>query len=87
MPALDPGERSLQARYAAYTRWSREDPTENTARARRGLNEKFRREADPNNELPEAERQRRAECARKAYYQRLALASVKARRARRSDIA
>jgi hypothetical protein len=49
---------------------------------RDGLEAKFLREVDPNNELPEAERRRRAESARKAYYQRLALASAKARKAR-----
>jgi hypothetical protein len=49
---------------------------------RDGLEAKFLREVDPNNELPEAERLRRAEAARRAYYQRLALASAKARKAR-----
>jgi hypothetical protein len=37
-----------------------------------GLEAKFLREVDPNNELPEAERRRRARSARRAYYQRLA---------------
>lgn len=83
VPALDPGERRLQAQLAANTRWSKEDPTENAARARRGLDAKWLREVDPNNELPEAERQRRAKSLRTAYYQRLALASAKARRAKR----
>jgi hypothetical protein len=50
---------------------------------RAGLAAKFLREVDPDNQLPEPERLRRAECARKAFYQRLALASVKARRARK----
>ncbi len=49
---------------------------------RDGLAAKFLREVDPNNELPEAERVRRAENARAVYYQRLALASANARRAR-----
>ncbi len=78
-----PGDRSAAGKIGAYTRWSREDPTENAARARRGLEQKFRREVDPNNELSEVERERRASCARHAYYQRLALASAKARRSRR----
>ena len=51
---------------------------------RAGLDAKFLREVDPNNELPEAERRRRAESARRAYYQRLDLASAKARKARKS---
>jgi len=80
-------ERSLAAKIAANTRWSKEDPTENAARARRGLEAKWLREVDPNNELPEAERKRRAECARRAHYQRMALASAKARRARGGDAA
>jgi hypothetical protein len=49
---------------------------------RAGLEARFLREVDPNNELSEAERRRRAESARRTYYQRLALASAKARKAR-----
>lgn len=74
--------RSLAAKIAANVRWSKEDPTENAARARRGLDAKWLREVDPNNELPESERNRRAQCARLAHMQRMALASAKARRAR-----
>jgi len=51
---------------------------------RAGLEAKFLREVDPNNELPEAERLRRAAKAREVFYQRLALASVKARLARKA---
>ena len=42
-----------------------------------------RRLPSPRGILPEAERQRRAECARKAYYTSLAAQSAKARRLRR----
>jgi hypothetical protein len=49
---------------------------------RAGLERRFLNEVDPNRELPEAERLRRVECAKRAYYQRLALASAKARKAR-----
>ena len=49
---------------------------------RAGLERRFLDEVDPNRELPEAERLRRVECAKRAYYQRLALASAKARKAR-----
>lgn len=49
---------------------------------RAGLEARFLREVDPNNELSEAERLRRAAKARQVYYQRLALASAKARKAR-----
>ena len=72
---------SLAAQIAANSRWSKEDPTEQGRIMRAGLEAKFLREVDPNNELPEAERLRRAEAARRAYYQRLALASAKARKA------
>jgi hypothetical protein len=48
---------------------------------RAGLDARFLREVDLNNELSEGERNRRAEAARRAYYQRLALASAKARKA------
>jgi hypothetical protein len=43
------------------------------------------RQVDPDGILPEAERQRRAECARKAYYTALAAKSARARRSRRTD--
>jgi hypothetical protein len=76
--------RSLAAQIAVNTRWSREDPAEQGRIMRAGFERKFLREVDPDNQLPEAERLRRADCARKAYYQRLALASVQARAARRT---
>jgi hypothetical protein len=83
MSGLTPGERSLRARLAANTRWSREDPTLNAARARAGLEAKFLRQVDPDGELPAPERRRRAECARRAYYQRMAFASARARSVRK----
>ena len=75
--------KSLPQRIAANSRWSKEDPTAQGILMRAGLEAKFLREVDPDNLLPEAERHRRAESARKAYYQRLALTSAKARKARR----
>lgn len=81
---LTPEQRRIRAQIAANTRWSKEDPTATAERAQAGLLEKFRREVDPNNELPEAERERRALAARRAHMQRLALASSKARSAKRS---
>jgi len=73
---------SLAAQIAANSRWSKEDPTEQGRIMRAGLERRFLNEVDPNRELPEAERLRRVECAKRAYYQRLALASAKARKAR-----
>jgi hypothetical protein len=77
---LSPSERSLRAQIAANTRWSRADGAEGTAAARAAFLAKFEAEVDPNNELSPAERQRRAERARKAHFQRLALKSAQARR-------
>jgi hypothetical protein len=79
-----PSDRSLAGKIGANSRWSREDPTEQGRILRAGLEAKFIREVDPDNELPEPERIRRAAKARQAFYQRLALASAKARKARKA---
>jgi len=76
---LTPEQRSLRARIAANTRWSRENPAENAARGQKGLLAKFAREVDPDGVLPEAERLRRAEKARQVHMQQLAFRSSKAR--------
>jgi hypothetical protein len=80
--ALTPEQRGLRARIAANTRWAHSSNAEakaNGKRAQRGLLEKFAREIDPDGLLPEKERIKRAEQARQAHMQRLALASSKAR--------
>jgi hypothetical protein len=77
---LTPEQRSQRARLAALSRWQRENPTANAMRGQRGLMARFEREVDPDGVLPEGERLRRAECARKAHMARLAFASSKARR-------
>jgi hypothetical protein len=77
-----PTERSMRARIAAYSRWAREDPRAGTEPARKAFADKFTKEVDPDNQLPEQERQRRAESKRKAYYTRLARKSAQARRRR-----
>lgn len=82
---LTPEPRRIRASIAAHTRWSREDPAANAARGQAGLLARFEREilaADPT--LPDAEVARRAEAARKAHMGRLALASSKARAARKA---
>lgn len=66
-------ERRMRASIAAHESWAATlDRTARTAPARRGLDEKFLREAggDP----------KRAEHLRKAHFQRLALKSAQARR-------
>jgi hypothetical protein len=76
-----PSEIALAARVGAYASWANTaDPTARTAPARQAFDGRFEREVDPDGILPPAERARRAEYARKAYFTRLALASAKARR-------
>jgi hypothetical protein len=78
---LTPAQRTLRARIAAHSSWANTaDPAARTAPARAAAMERFEREVDPDGVLPEAERKRRAEHARKAYFSRLALKSAKARR-------
>lgn len=69
----------MRARLAAHTLHSKVDPTQHTAPARAAFMQRFIDEVDPNRELPEAERFRRAEHAKKAHFTRLALKSAKAR--------
>jgi hypothetical protein len=76
---MTPELRSQRARIAALTRWSREDPGPATKKARDGFNASFEREVDPEGILPEPERLRRAEAAKKAHFARLAMRSAKAR--------
>ncbi len=78
--SLTPEQRRLRAQIAANARWSREDPAPNAARGQAGLTARFEREVDPHGVLNPAERERRVECARRAHFQRLALASSRARR-------
>jgi hypothetical protein len=59
---------------------SKYDSKELTQPARDKFNQRFLDQVDPERVLPEAERQRRAEQARKAYFTRLALKSAVARR-------
>ena len=77
---------SLYGRLGAYESWKRtEDRATRTAPARRAFDRRFDDEVDPRRELTEVERTRRAEFARKAYFQRLALKSAQARRRRRTE--
>lgn len=68
MPAKSPEERSLVSRIGAYEKWAQTaDRSAATQAARRAFDKRFEQYPDP-------------EAARKAYFARLALASVKARR-------
>jgi hypothetical protein len=81
---LSPAERSLRARVAAHAMHARHDARATTAKARAAFLLRFERQVDPEGLLPSAERQRRAQQLRSAYFAQLALASAKARRARRT---
>ena len=80
--AMTAAQRSLRARLAAYERWSRSDPVAGTQAARAAFHDRFARQVDPDGVLPEDERLRRADSARRAYFSRLALKSSQARAAR-----
>lgn len=77
---IDPDEMARRGRIGALVLHSRHDPKETTAKARETFLSKFEREVDPNGELPDDERRRRAEYAKKAHFARLARASAEARR-------
>ncbi len=79
---LTPQQRSLRARLAAHAMHAKHDSRDTTAKGREAFLGKFLDEVDPDRVLPEAERNRRAEHARKAHFTRLALLSAKARAAR-----
>jgi hypothetical protein len=86
-PGTEPAgraERSLRARLAAYALHAQQDSRETTANGRATFLARFDREVDPEGLLEPDERRRRAEQARRAYFTRLALASAKARRAKRA---
>ena len=74
-----PTQRRLQAQMAAHARWSKHDPVEGTSAVRAKFLERFIDQVDPNQILPEKERVRRAESARRAYFKKLALKLSRAR--------
>ncbi len=76
---MTPAERKLRARIGGLALAAQQDPREYTAPARRQFLARFENEVDPGRTLPEGERARRAEAARKLYFARLALKSAKSR--------
>jgi rubrerythrin len=85
MPTPDdnPRIRSLRARIGAYESWARTpDQATRTWPARKAALHRSEREVDPDGVLPPRERAKRAESARKAHMQRLALKSAAARQRR-----
>lgn len=78
-------ERSLRGRMGAHESWANTaDPAARTKPGRDAFLARFERQVDPNNKLPEAERQRRAEHKRRAYMQELAIKSAQKRRENRA---
>ena len=76
--------RTQRGRLGAWTSWARtEDRAARTLPARRAFLDRFDKEVDPDGELPIQERAKRAEWARKGYYQRLAMKSAAARHRRK----
>jgi hypothetical protein len=76
---LSLAEMALRGRIGAYVMHSRHDPRETTKAGRAAFMDKFIKEVDPDLSLPEDERLRRAESARKAHFARMALKSAQAR--------
>jgi hypothetical protein len=83
-PAEQRTLRSLAAQLAVQVQLARdEDWTARTEPARKAFRDRFEREVDPEGRLDPVQRARQAEMARKAYFTRLALASAKARAAKK----
>jgi hypothetical protein len=77
---LTPEQRILRARIAANSRWAKETPQMDAAhQASPGHLGYWIKQVDPDNELPETERIRRAEKLHIAHMQKLALASSRSR--------
>lgn len=75
----------LTPRAAILKRWAHEpDPVAATAPARAGLRARFEREVDPDGELDDDERRKRADRLMRSHMTQLSARAVEARR-RRSD--
>jgi hypothetical protein len=78
---MSPTERQMRSRVAAHTSWANTpDPSARTAAGRAAFLDRFEKQVDPDGILAPEERARRADHARRAYFQRLALKSAQARR-------
>lgn len=86
MAHKDPTERSITARIGAHARWANTiDRAAALEPARRGMDERFEREVDPDGELPLDVRQKLARSAKSRYYAQLQLKAAKARSARAAE--
>ena len=75
-----PEQRRLAARIGGLSLHLYGDSDAIAARARRGLDEKFRREVDPDGVLTTRQLEKKLKLARRLYYARLAKRSADARR-------
>jgi hypothetical protein len=75
---------SLRNRANALKRWSAEDAREGTRKARETWLNHWLDVVDPDGSLPERERARRAEAARRAWYATLAYRSALARASKKA---
>lgn len=86
--ALTPEQRSQRARIAVLESWANtSDPSARTKPGRDAAFARFERQVDPDGVLPEPERKRRADAARRAHMQRLAFRSSRARRQKGGEAA
>ena len=79
---MSSSEATLRGRIGAYSLHAQHDPRETTKPGRAAFLARFEAEVDPGGHLSIAERARRAAAARSAYFAKLALKSVRARRRR-----
>lgn len=75
----------LRARAAAYAMHAQHDSRETSRSGREAFMARFERDVDPDGTLPECERRRRAELAKRAHFTRLAIRSAEVRRARAAN--
>jgi hypothetical protein len=85
MSAKNPDDRRVVAQIAANARWSQQDPKPALVPVRAARMARYENQVDPEGNLPEAERQRRAQAALRADMLRMALRSAQARRRRKAD--
>ena len=74
-----------RVRLGAFAQHAAYDTRETTLAARQAFARRFERLVDPDGVLSEPERARRAEAAKRAHFQRMALLSAQARRKKADD--
>lgn len=83
--SLTPAERRLRGKLASYESWAKTpDRSARTAPGRAAQLARFEKIVDPDGTMPPTARAQAAEAAKQAHYTRMALASAKARRARKA---